>query len=59
MIPLVPVFTYFIVTTPDPDPEDCEDNPSYAQHCTKFQWACKDTRYPWFKEHCKKTCMSC
>jgi len=38
---------------------DCQDNPAYAENCKQFKWACKDSRYPWFKEQCKKTCGVC
>jgi len=52
------------VTTVGPEtPEDpdapCENVSSYAKHCEQFKWACTDSRYPWFKENCKKTCNAC
>ena len=46
--------------TPDPEPPvGCENVPSYAKHCEQFKWACTDSRYPWFRENCKKTCNAC
>ena len=37
----------------------CFDKPSYAKNCKTFSWACKDSRYPWFRQQCKKTCGEC
>ena len=37
----------------------CQDRADYAKNCIQFKWACKDTRYPWFKEQCEKTCKVC
>jgi len=40
-------------------PDGCEDSPNYAKNCKEFHWACNDSRYPWFKEQCKKSCKIC
>ena len=37
----------------------CENVKSYAKYCKQFIWACTDSRYPWFRENCKKTCKAC
>jgi hypothetical protein len=43
---------------PPVDPT-CKNVPSYVKHCEKFKWACTDSRYPYFRENCKKTCNAC
>lgn len=45
--------------TPEGPDAPCENKPSYAKHCEQFKWACTDSRYPWFRENCKKTCNAC
>jgi len=43
--------------------EKCGDEPScentWSHDCNQFTWACTDSRYPWFKDECKKTCNNC
>ena len=34
----------------------CTDDSNYAKNCVTFKWACTDSRYPWFRNKCKKTC---
>ena len=38
-------------------PSICED--SWTGDCEQYVWACTDSRYPWYKESCKKTCGHC
>merc|ERR1712179_599797 len=45
-----------VTQKPDDPSSPCENVPSYAKHCKQFQWACTDSRYPWFRDNCKKTC---
>jgi len=36
----------------------CED--TWSGDCDKYKsWACTSTRYPWFKDECKKSCNQC
>ena len=37
---------------------DLADDRRYAKHCRRFPGSCKDNRYPWFKNLCKKTCCN-
>lgn len=30
-----------------------------GDQCKNHKWACTSSRYPWFKNHCKKTCGGC
>ena len=50
------IINYFIFLF---DAAGCDDNPNYAKNCKKFAWACKDSRYPWFRNTCKSTCNNC
>ena len=45
--------------TDDDNTGTCGNVKSYSKHCEQFKWACTDSRYPWFKENCKKTCNAC
>merc|ERR1711894_791287 len=43
----------------DRDDSGCEDNVTYGEYCKEHNWACTDSRYPWFRENCKVTCNAC
>jgi len=32
---------------------------SWSGDCSKYVWACTDSRYPWYKEACSTTCDYC
>jgi len=40
-----------------PIAEPCVD--TYHSNCVNYVWACTDTRYPWFRDVCRKTCDLC
>ena len=46
-----------IVENDQPLPTVCED--TWHWNCSDFVWACRDPRFPWFKEACSKTCGIC
>jgi len=48
-----------VTTTRPGTPGLCSDVASYAKHCKQFKWACTDSRYPWFRKNCLKTCDAC
>lgn len=35
----------------------CEN--TWSGDCNKYKWACTSSRYPWYKEECKKACNNC
>jgi len=40
-------------------PSTCTDANQYGYCSPDNTWACMDSRYPWFKEDCAKTCKTC
>jgi len=45
---------------PQRDDGNCEDDVNSGDYCRNHSWACKDSRYPWFKTlYCRRTCGSC